>query len=131
MITYITVADVDLVLGTAWAPVSDKERFVLQANAWLNALNLQGIDPDDIPENVITAGAYVAKVAAAGNLFVQRTSSGILASESVEAKGVKSSESFYNGGTINTDTLLDPDLQFALALLAQYRPNLIRFKVYR
>lgn len=123
MVIYITVADVDLVLGSNWAPDADKAKAVLMANAWMNALNLQGIDPENIPENVVIAGSYIASVAAAGNLYVQKTSSGILASESVEAKGVKSSESYFTGGSFDTDTLLDPDLQLALDLLAQYLSN--------
>ncbi|HEY2455219.1 MAG TPA: protein singed [Scandinavium sp.] len=131
MITYVTVADVDEVLGNDWAAQDDKQKYVLMANAWMNALNLQGIDPDDIPEEVKIAGAYVAKSAADGTLYEQKTSSGILASESVEAKGVKSSESYYTGGYISSESLLDPDLQFALDMLAPYRSNPLKFTVYR
>lgn len=131
MIIYITVADVDRILGSDWTSDNKKTLAVLQANAWLNAQNLQGISPDDIPEEVKIAGSYVAKVAAEGKLYVQKTSSGILASESVEADGVKSSESYYTGGYISSESLLDPDFQFALDLLAPYLSNPLKFTVYR
>lgn len=129
---YITVADVDSILGADWA-ADDKAKVkaVLMANAWLNAQNLHGIDPDNIPDDVKMAGAYVASVAAAGNLYVQRENSGVLASESVKAGSVEVSESYYTGGSINSASLLDPDLQLALDLLAPYRSNPLKFRVYR
>lgn len=129
---YITVADVDSILGADWAADDKaKAKAVLMANAWLNAQNLHGIDPDNIPDDVKMAGAYVASVAAAGNLYVQRENSGVLASESVKAGSVEVSESYYTGGSINSASLLDPDLQLALDLLAPYRSNPLKFRVYR
>lgn len=131
MATYITSEDVDSLLGSGWASDSAKAKSVLMANAWLTALNLQGIDSAAVPDDVKQAGAYVASVAAAGNLYTQKESSGILASESVKAGSVEVTESYYTGGTIDPDTLLDPDLQLALALLAQWRSNPLKFRVYR
>lgn len=129
---YITVADVDSILGADWAADDKaKAKAVLMANAWLNAQNLHGIDPDNIADDVKMAGAYVASVAAAGNLYVQRENSGVLASESVKAGSVEVSESYYTGGSINSASLLDPDLQLALDLLAPYRSNPLKFRVYR
>ncbi|UNA33911.1 hypothetical protein LOF13_27875 [Klebsiella pneumoniae subsp. pneumoniae] len=45
---------------------------MLQANTWMTALNLQDIEPEDIPEEVKQAGAFIASVAAAGNLYQQK-----------------------------------------------------------
>ncbi|EMH4161653.1 protein singed [Pluralibacter gergoviae] len=129
---YITVADVDSVLGADWAADDKaKTKAVLMANAWLSAQNLHGIDPENIPDIVKTAGAYVASVAAAGNLYVQRENSGVLASESVKAGNVEVSETYYTGGSMSSSSLLDPDLQLALDLLGPYRSNPLKFRVYR
>ncbi|MCS0758582.1 hypothetical protein P2O52_23780 [Escherichia coli] len=40
MITYITVEDVDQILGANWIDASKKEKSVKMANAWLSGLNL-------------------------------------------------------------------------------------------
>lgn len=128
---YITVSDVDSELGADWTSQDKKAKAALMANAWLSSQNLHGIDPDDIPDAVKTAGAYVAAVAAAGNLYVQKESSGVLASESVKAGSVEVSETYYTGGNISSASLLDPDLQLALDLLAPYRSNPLKFRVYR
>lgn len=131
MATYITSEDVDSLLGSDWASDIAKAKSVLMANAWLTALNLQGIDLTAVPDDVKQSGAYVASVAAAGNLYTQKESSGILASESVKADTVEVTETYYTGGAINADSLLDPDLQLALALLAPWRSNPLKFRVYR
>ncbi|WP_241595986.1 protein singed [Rosenbergiella epipactidis] len=128
---YITVTEVDTLLGSEWASDSAKHKAILMANAWLSALNLQGINLEDVPDEVKQAGAYVASVAAAGNLYTQKESSGVLASESVKADDVEVTETYYTGGTINADSLLDPDLQLALSLLAPWRSNPLKFRVYR
>ncbi|WP_241609745.1 protein singed [Rosenbergiella australiborealis] len=131
MAQYITVNEVDTLLGSDWASDSVKPKAILMANAWLSALNLQGINLEDIPDEVKQAGAYVASVAAAGNLYTQKESSGVLASESVKADDVEVTETYYTGSTINADSLLDPDLQLALALLTPWQSNPLKFRVYR
>ena len=52
MATYITVADVDEILGSTWAPDDKKAMAVAQANAYLTSLRLCGIDMDAVPEEV-------------------------------------------------------------------------------
>lgn len=131
MAQYITVTEVDTLLGSEWASEGAKPKAILMANAWLSALNLQGVNLEEIPDEVKQAGAYVASVAAAGNLYTQKESSGVLASESVKADTVEVTETYYTGGTVNADSLLDPDLQLALALLAPWRSNPLKFRVYR
>ena len=122
MASYITVADVDSLFGAGWADPDKKAKSVLMANAWMTSLNLQDIDPDKIPDNVKQAGAYAASVAVVGNLYQQKNNSGVVTSESVDADGVSVSESYAEISADST-SLLDPDLQLALALLGPWRLN--------
>lgn len=91
MTDFITVADVDTLLGPGWAGSGDEALAVTMANAWLTAKITQPV-PDPVPDEIKLAGAQVAKEAAAGALYVA-TETGIL-SKSVEADGVKSSKSY-------------------------------------
>lgn len=130
MTTYITVADVDEILGPDWTTTDKKQMAVLQANAYMTSLNLQGIDLTAIPEDVITAGAYLAKSAAEGTLYKQQTESGSLTSKTVDADGVKVSKTYASGQATSTQ-LLPADVQLALSLLWQWRSNPLAFRVYR
>jgi len=93
MATYITVADVDIILGADWAPAEAKEEAVFEANAYLTALNLVGIDMDDIPDDVKQAGARLAKCASQGKLYQQQTE-GSLEAKTVKAGSVSTSKTF-------------------------------------
>ena len=90
MANYITVADVDAILGSTWAPDDKKARAALQANAYLTSLNLVGVDMDAIPEEVMQAGAELASVAAQGKLYQQHTE-GLLEAKTVKAGSVTTS----------------------------------------
>jgi len=89
MTTYITVADVDKLLGPDWTAADKKARAVLQANAYLTALNLLGL-PDVTPDDVKQAGAFLASASAAGVLYRQQTESGAPTSKTVDADGIRS-----------------------------------------
>jgi len=130
MTTYVTVEDVDGVLGTEWTTADKKASAVLQANAYMTSLNLQGIDVSAIPADVITAGAYLAKSAAEGMLYKQQTESGSLTSKTVDADGVKVSKT-YASGQATTTQRLPADVQLALSLLGQWRSSPLAFRVYR
>jgi len=129
MATYITVADVDELLGADWAPAEKKAKAVLQANAYLTALNLQGII-DATPDDVKMAGAYLASAAAEGTLYRQQTESGALTSKTVDADGVRVTKSYASSQSTGS-TLLPADVQLALALLQPWRSNPLAFRVYR
>ena len=129
MATYITVADVDAELGPSWAPDDKKARAVLQANAYLTSLNLTGIDMDAIPEEVKQAGAELAAVASEGKLYQQHTE-GSLEAKTVKAGSVTTSKTFASIDT-SKSTALPDGVQFALGLLAQWRPSGFSFNVYR
>ncbi len=129
MTTYITVADVDELLGAAWADETVKPKSVLQANAYLTGLNLQGIT-DKTPEDVKQAGAYLASFASAGLLYTQQSESGLLTGKTVEADGVRVTKSYASSQSIG-NAALPADIQLALALLKPWRSNPQAFRVYR
>ena len=129
MATYITVADVDALLGSAWAPEEKKALAVMQANAYLTSLSLVGIDMDAMPEEVKQAGAQLAQAAAAGTLYQQHTE-GTLEAKTVKAGSVSTSRSYAS--LDRTSASAQPEaIQFALALLTPWRGNAFSFAVSR
>ncbi|MDA7021067.1 MAG: protein singed [Pseudomonas sp.] len=129
MATYITVADVDATLGPAWVAEDKKSRAVMQANAYLTSLNLAGVDMDAIPEEVKQAGAELAKVAAEGKLYQQKTE-GSLEAKTVKAGPVTTSKTFAS--LDSSKIIAQPgDVQFALALLTPWRSSPFAFSVFR
>jgi hypothetical protein len=129
MITFITVSEVDALLGDEWTDSSKKAKSVLMANVWLSSLNLRGCD-DNIPDDVKQAGAYAALAAANGGLYQQKTNSGVTTSESVEADGVSVSETYAELAT-NSTALFDPDLQLAMAMLKPYGYSSSQVRIQR
>ncbi|PRA53174.1 MULTISPECIES: protein singed [Pseudomonas] len=129
MATYITVADVDAILGSDWTTEDKKARSVMQANAYLTSLNLVGVDMDSIPVEVKQAGAELAKVASEGKLYQQKTE-GSLEAKTVKAGSVTTSKTF---ASIDTSKLIAQpgDVQFALALLNPWMRSAYSFDVYR
>ncbi len=129
MATYITVADVDAILGADWTTEDKKARSVMQANAYLTSLNLVGVDMDAVPDELKQAGAELAKVASEGELYQQKTE-GSLEAKTVKAGSVTTSKTF---ASIDTSKLIAQpgDVQFALALLSPWRSNPFAFSVYR
>ncbi|MFK3922150.1 protein singed [Pseudomonas fulva] len=129
MATYITVADVDALLGSAWAPEEKKALAVMQANAYLTSLGLVGIDMDAMPEEVKMAGAQLAQAAAAGTLYQQHTE-GSLEAKTVKAGSVSTSRTYAS--LDRTIASAQPEaIQFALALLTPWRGNAFSFVVSR
>lgn len=129
MITFITVNEVNALLGDEWTDSSKKAKSVLMANVWLTGLNLRGCD-GDIPDDVKQAGAYAAQAAANGGLYQQKTNSGVTTSESVEADGVSVSETYAELAT-NSTSLFDSDLQLAMAMLKPYGYSSSQVRIQR
>lgn len=129
MATYITVADVDAILGADWTTEDKKARAVLQANAYLTSLNLVGVDMDAIPEEVKQAGAELAVVASQGKLYQQHTE-GSLEAKTVKAGSVTTSKTFASIDSSQTTSLPD-GVQFALGLLQPWRTSAFSFRVDR
>lgn len=111
MTDYITVAQVDEVLGAGWAGSGDPARAVLMANAWLSAKSLPEFD--EVPAAVVQAGAEVAREAAAGKLY-KAIETGVL-SKSVQAGSVSSAKTYAS----NAKSLTAGEA-FAMALLRPY-----------
>ena len=108
MRTFVSVTEVDALLGEAWAAPESKDRAVLMANVWLENQGLPEIEP--IPDIWKQAGAEIAKEAAAGKLYAA-TETGVL-SKAVDADGVSVSKTFST-----TAQNLSAGEVFALALI--------------
>ena len=111
MTIYITVAQVNELLGATWVPEDQKARAVLMANTWLTNLGLPEFDP--VPGDVIQAGAEIVREAAAGNIYGS-VETGVL-SKSVDADGVSSSKSYSA-----SSRKISAGESFAMALLSHY-----------
>ncbi|MGP5757767.1 hypothetical protein [Pseudomonas aeruginosa] len=122
MTIYITVEQVDALLGPTWATADQKARAVLMANTWLTNLGLPEFDP--VPDDVIQAGAEIAREAAAGNIYGSKET-GVL-SKSVDADGVSSSKTYAE-----SSRAISAGESFALALLAPYLNNSGQTKIVR
>jgi len=110
MTDFITVVDVDASLGPGWAGTGDPVLAVAMANAWLTA-KIKRVVPDPVPNEIKTAGAQVAKEAAAGNLY-KATQKEVL-SKTVSAQPGTSTSKTYVAGS--TDRSMGEN--YALALL--------------
>jgi len=123
MTDFITVADVDAQLGPDWAGTGDPVLSVAMANAWLTA-KIKRVVPDPVPAEIKTAGAQVAKVAAAGNLYKDTKKE--VQSTTVSAQAGTSTSKTYVAGS----TDLTQGENFALALLEPWvkRPGVFMLK---
>ncbi len=123
MTDFITVADVDAQLGPDWAGTGDPVLAVAMANAWLTA-KIKRLVPDPVPAEIKAAGAQVAKVAAAGNLYKDTKKE--VQSTTVSAQAGTSVSKTYVAGS----TDLTQGENFALALLEPWikRPGVFMLK---
>jgi len=113
MTDFITVADVDALLGPDWAGTGDPVLAVAMANAWLTAkINRPVADPT--PEAIKLAGAQVAKEAAAGKLYTSTQKE--VQSKTVSAQSGTSVSKTYVAGSTDQSA----SVNFALALLAPW-----------
>ncbi len=123
MVDYITVTDVDAILGAGWAGSGDPVRAVMMANTWLNQ-KIKCAVPAPTPEAVKQAGAEVAKDAAAGLIF--RAHETGVTGKAVKADTVSSSKTFSESHTAYT-----AGETFALALLGPWLGNSSMIKLVR
>lgn len=87
---YVTVEEVDALLGPSWTDVGNKDEAVLIANVWMTNQQLPDVDP--MPDEWKRAAAYLARDAAKGLIYGQKEYG--LMSKSVQAEGVSSSKTF-------------------------------------
>jgi len=98
MIEYVNVAEVDALLGGAWAAADKKDEAVLIANAWMTNQRLPKLEP--MPDEWKRAAAYVAREAATGKIYGQSEYG--LTSKSVTADTVSVSKTFASGHKITS-----------------------------
>ncbi|MDH1234482.1 hypothetical protein [Stutzerimonas stutzeri] len=108
MTEYITIAQVDGLLGSDWTTEDKKARAVLMANTWL-AERLAATF-SEVPDAVVQAGAEIAQLAASGGLYGAQERE--VVSTSVTAGPVQSSKTFKEGSKA-----LSAAESFALALI--------------
>ncbi|KAA0995448.1 hypothetical protein FQ192_10405 [Pseudomonas sp. ANT_J12] len=113
MTDFITVADVDAALSPGWAGTGDPVLAVAMANAWLTAKIKRAV-PDPVPAEIKTAGAQVAKEAAAGKLYTATQKE--VESKTVSAQSGTSVSKTYVAGS----TDFSAGENFALALLVPW-----------
>ncbi|WP_288463159.1 hypothetical protein [uncultured Pseudomonas sp.] len=113
MTDFITVADVEGKLGAGWAGAGDAVLAVAMANAWLTAKIKRQV-PSSVPDAIVSAGAQVAKLAAAGKLYkdTQRE----VQSKTVSAQAGTSTSKTYVAGSVDRSA----GENFALDLIAPW-----------
>jgi hypothetical protein len=89
---FITAEQVDSLLGSDWAQAAAKPLAVQMANDWLRA---KGIPADIDDDRITRAGAYLAKMAAAGTLYADTR--GDVKRKRVKAGSVESETEFQDG----------------------------------
>lgn len=93
---FVTVDEVDAILGGGWTTTEKKPMAVNQANVWLSAKKFcRGIDPVD--DALKEAGAYLAQLSANDSLYVSMTE-GVVAKETVSAQTGTSVSTEYVSG---------------------------------
>lgn len=113
MTDFITVADVDALLGSGWAGAGDPVMSVMQANAWLTSKIKRPV-PAEVPAEIKQAGAQAAKVASTGGLY--KSTDRETVSETVSAtSGTSVSETYVQGSVA-----LSAGESFALALISPW-----------
>lgn len=99
-----------------WAALGNEAQAVLMANAWLNEQRLPTYT-DDVPNEILAAGAYIAKEVIAGSMY-QGRKDGIVVSKSVKAGPVTSSKTYAAGAD---GQALSAGESMALALIAPFK----------
>lgn len=92
---FVTITEVDDILGDSWTTQDKKAMAVNQANVWLSAKKFcSGVDPID--KSIKQAGAYLSHLSANGKLYVSRED-GLVSESTVKADTVSVSEKFVVG----------------------------------
>ena len=111
MTDFITIAQVDSLLGVEWTTEDKKPRAVLMANTWLTERVRQEFS--EIPEAIVQAGAEIAKEAALGTLYGAQDREVLSETKTVD---VVSKSTTYAQGSSSVSA----GVSFALALLRPY-----------
>ena len=98
-----------------WSATGSEQQAVLMANAWLNEQRLPTYT-NDVPTEILAAGAYIAKEVIAGTMY-QGRKDGLITSKSVKAGPVTSSKTYASGVD---GQAMSAGESMALALIAPY-----------
>ena len=81
---FVTIEEVDTILGTTWAAQEKKSAAVQDANDWLNGMKLcKGLDP--IADPIKRAGAYLSRLSSQDLLFATQAD-GVVTEKTVSAQ---------------------------------------------
>ena len=112
---FVTIDDVDLILGATWAAQDKKALSVNQANVWLSTKKFcKGLEP--IADDLKTAGAYLAQVSSIGKLYESQTD-GVVAEKTVSAQPGTSVSKKY---AVGQEKGKSSEMQFIDDLLKPY-----------
>ncbi|WEI20120.1 hypothetical protein PY247_10590 [Acinetobacter proteolyticus] len=106
--TFITIADAEIILGADFAPDGDKARLVLLANTWMK--NEIGYVPDPVTDNLKLAACEIIKGILANEIYNGKEQE--LKRKKVKADTVESEKEYQDG----SHTLSSFE-QIALALI--------------
>lgn len=92
---FVTIEEVDTILGVDWTTQDKKAMAVNQANVWLSAKKFcKGLEP--IADDLKQAGAYVAQLSSQGKLYETQTD-GTVTEKSVKADTVSVTKKYASG----------------------------------
>lgn len=111
MTDFITIAQVDSLLGVEWTTEDKKPRAVLMANTWLTERVQQEFS--EVPSAIVQAGAEIAREAALGALYGAKDREVISETKTVD---VVSKSATYSQGS----SAISAGEAFALALLRPF-----------
>lgn len=112
---YLTVSDVDALLGAGWDDSGNPARSVMLANAWLRQ-HLRGeVATDPVPQAILQAGAEIAMEAGKGALYASEGREVISTTVSAQP-GTSVSKTYAAGSAARSAGEV-----LALALIAPWR----------
>ena len=112
---FITVEEVDTLLGIDWTTSDKKSSSVMQANTWLSAKKFcRGIEPT-IDDAIKLAAANLASLSSQGLLYVTKTD-GTVTEKTVKADTVQVTKKYAEGQEKGKSA----DMQFIEDLLKNY-----------
>lgn len=92
---FVTIDDVDTILGGTWTTQDKKAMAVNQANVWLSAKKFcKGLDP--IADDLKQAGAYLAQLSSTGKLY-EAQADGVVVEKKVKADTVEVQKKYASG----------------------------------
>lgn len=81
---FVTIEDVDTILGVTWATQDKKALSVQDANDWLSGMKLcKGLDP--IADSIKRAGAYLSRLSSQDLLYATQND-GVVTEKTVSAQ---------------------------------------------